>query len=44
MRWLLGAIVIVIAVLTGLYFYGDQMRPETRVIEEEARLVDPDDL
>lgn len=36
MRFAVILVLFVLAVLAGLYFYGDMLEPETQVITQEA--------
>ena len=36
MRFVLIVVVLAVAVLAGLYIYGQMLEPETRIIEQEA--------
>ncbi len=37
MRFVIILLVLVLAAMAGLYFYGQMLEPEQRVIEQEAR-------
>lgn len=35
-RWVLVVAVLILAILAGLYIYGDMLQTDTRMIEQEA--------